>query len=211
MRKLVLILAVAVFALGACGGEQASDNGGGGAPEKEALKKLTMEAEQEQIAPEKGKVETGEANEARAEVPQDKTLRLTVPEMEGVRDAEIPTSVSTDEERLRTHAAIHLEGTGFPWEEEANVYIAGHRIGYRNTESYLAFYDIDELEKGDEVSLTDANGKEYTYKVFRKMIVGPYQVEVVRPLEGRNIVSLQACTLPDYSKRVIVQAELQAS
>jgi sortase A len=24
----------------------------------------------------------------------------------------------------------HIKHTGFPWEEEANVYIAGHRLGY---------------------------------------------------------------------------------
>jgi sortase A len=30
---------------------------------------------------------------------------------------------------------------------------------------------------------------------------------VTRLLPGKNIVSLQTCTLPDYSKRLIVQAE----
>jgi sortase A len=34
---------------------------------------------------------------------------------------------------------------------------------------------------------------------------------VTEPLEGRNIVSLQSCTLPDYSERVIVRAELKRS
>ena len=38
-------------------------------------------------------------------------------------------------------------------------------------------------------------------------MVGPTQVSVTRPLEGRNIVTLQTCTLPDYSRRLIVQAE----
>jgi len=32
-------------------------------------------------------------------------------------------------------------------------------------------------------------------------------VSVTRPIQGRNIVSLQTCTLPDYSRRLIVQAE----
>jgi sortase A len=30
---------------------------------------------------------------------------------------------------------------------------------------------------------------------------------VTRPLEGRNVLTLQTCTLPDYSRRLIVQAE----
>jgi sortase A len=31
---------------------------------------------------------------------------------------------------------------------------------------------------------------------------------VLNPVRGKNIVSLQTCTLPDYTKRVIYQAEL---
>src|SRR5215210_2536056 len=45
------------------------------------------------------------------------------------------------------------------------------------------------------------------YMVFRKFVVEPTRVSVTRPLEGRNIVTLQTCTLPDYSNRLIVQAE----
>jgi len=37
--------------------------------------------------------------------------------------------------------------------------------------------------------------------------VGPDEVSVTRPLPGKNIVSLQTCTLPDYSDRLIIQAE----
>ncbi|MBA2441485.1 MAG: class E sortase [Rubrobacter sp.] len=129
--------------------------------------------------------------------------------MDRVEDDEIPVAAYNDEQRLRDYTAIHLEGTGFPWQEEANVYVAGHRLGYPNTDSFLAFYDIDELEDGDEVIVTDANGTEYVYEVFREIVVGPADVHVVEPMEGRNIISLQACTLPDYSKRIIVQAELK--
>jgi sortase A len=31
---------------------------------------------------------------------------------------------------------------------------------------------------------------------------------VLQPVPGRNIVSLQTCTLPTYSQRLIVQADL---
>jgi sortase A len=30
---------------------------------------------------------------------------------------------------------------------------------------------------------------------------------VTQPLEGKNVLTLQTCTLPDYSQRLIVQAE----
>jgi sortase (surface protein transpeptidase) len=33
-------------------------------------------------------------------------------------------------------------------------------------------------------------------------------VEVMEPEAGKSLVSLQTCTLPDYSQRLIVQGEL---
>jgi sortase A len=89
------------------------------------------------------------------------------------------------------------------------VYIAGHRLGYPNTPSFLAFWDIDSVVEGDQIFVTDANGREYTYEVFQTLEVDPTDLFVTEPLEGRNILTLQSCTLPDYERRVIVQAELQ--
>jgi sortase A len=140
--------------------------------------------------------------------PEDKTLRLTIPAMDKIEDDEIPNTTGTDEETLKTHAAIHLEGTGFPWDEEANVYIAGHRLGYPNTESFLTFWDLNKLKDGDKVFITDAAGTEYTYEVFKEVTVSPADLSVTDPVPGKNILTLQTCTLPDYSQRLIVQAEL---
>jgi hypothetical protein len=95
--------------------------------------------------------------------PEDKTLVLTVPKME-MFDALVPSTTGDDEEMLKDYAAIHLNSTGFPWESGANTYIAGHRLGYPNTPSFLAFYDLDKLEKGDEVFVADADGGVYTYE-----------------------------------------------
>ncbi len=140
--------------------------------------------------------------------PEDKSLMLTVPKMAQISaGAVVPSGKGDDEEKLKNYAAIHLEDTDFPWEEEANVYIAGHRLGYPNSASFLAFYDLDKLEQGDEVFLTDADGKEYTYRVFRTLEVNPTDLYVTETIEGKNIVTLQSCTLPDYSQRLIVQAE----
>ena len=140
--------------------------------------------------------------------PEDKTLRLTIPAMSRVEDAVVPTVPGSDVEALDSHKAIHLEGTGFPWEQEANVYIAGHRLGYPGTDSFLAFYDLDKLEDGDKVYVTDANGTTYTYEVFREFVVDPSNLSVTMLIPGKNILTLQTCTLPDYSQRIIVQAEL---
>jgi sortase A len=143
--------------------------------------------------------------------PSRKTLRLTIPKMAQIRNDTIPYSVSDDDKAFRKHAAVHLRGTGNPWDRQANVYIAGHRLGFPGTDSWLSFWDLNVLKKGDEIFITDAAGDRYVYKVFKVFIVDPDEVSVTRPLAGRNIVSLQTCTLPDYSERLIVQAEKVAT
>ena len=140
--------------------------------------------------------------------PKDKTLKLTIPEMNQIRDDTVPTVSGTDMQALGDHAAIHLAGTGFPWDDEANVYMAGHRLGYPRTDSFLAFFDLNKLEQGDEIYVTDANGTKYTYKVFKEFTVNPTDLSVTDAVPGKNVLTLQTCTLPDYSHRLIVQAEL---
>ncbi len=140
--------------------------------------------------------------------PKDKTLKMTIPAMNRVKNASVPDVSGSDEKALNSHVAIHLKGTGFPWQRTANVYIAGHRLGYVGTKSLLAFYDLNVLKDGDKVYITDANGTKYTYKVFKEFTVNPGNLSVTRPKPGENIVTLQTCTLPDYSHRLIVQAKL---
>ncbi len=152
--------------------------------------------------------ELDSGGEVAAGGPEDKTLKLTVPKMSRIEDDTVPYSPGADIDALGENAAIHLEGTGFPWEEEANVYIAGHRLGYPGTDSFLAFFDLNRLTNGDEIFLEDANGTRYTYRVFSEFVVGPTDLSVTEPVPGKNIVTLQTCTLPDYSDRLIVQAEL---
>jgi sortase A len=143
--------------------------------------------------------------------PSRKMLRMTIPKMAQIRNDTIPYSVSDDDKAFRKHAAVHLRGTGNPWDRQANVYIAGHRLGFPGTNSWLSFWDLNVLKKGDKIFITDAAGGRYVYKVFKVFIVAPDEVSVTRPLAGRNIVSLQTCTLPDYSERLIVQAEKVAT
>jgi sortase A len=138
---------------------------------------------------------------------KDTKLKLTVPAMARVQDLNV-TDAPYDDESSLDDGAQHVQGTGFPWEEESNVYIAGHRLGYLGTDSYLVFYDLDKVEEGDEIFLTDSDGTRYTYEVFENFIADPYDWSVTEPISGKNIVTLQTCTLPDYSQRVIVQGEL---
>jgi len=149
-----------------------------------------------------------ENNDAAASGPKDKTLKLTVPKMAQIKDDSVPTVTGTNMQALGDHAAIHLAGTGFPWDDEANVYMAGHRLGYPRTDSFLAFFDLNDLAKGDKIYVTDANGTRYTYEVFKQFTVSPSDLSVTKTVPGKNVLTLQTCTLPDYSQRLIVQAQL---
>jgi sortase A len=231
LRNLVLILAaLTVMLLAGCSSSgQSSDEGGKdqagkGAPGEQAQKqkppgnategkkeppKMTKEAKGKQVAPKKGEAQGQRKVSNALEPPKDKTLKLTIPEMKQIEDDTIPTGLGTNEALFHDHAAVHLRDTGFPWQRTANVYIAGHRIGFPGTDSNLAFYDLEDLKKGDKVYLEDAKGREYTYQVYAKLVVEPANLSVLRPIKGKNIVSLQTCTLPDYTNRVIYRAVLK--
>jgi sortase A len=224
LEKLVLIFAglTMMVVLAACASlGQSSGGGAGGQDDKEkppveeaqkegAPKKMPEEAKEQQIAPAQGVEGEGSANtENLVEPPEDKVLRLTIPKMDQIENDEIPTGLGTDDQLFHDYAAVHLKRSGYPWQKVANVYIAGHRLGFPGTASHLAFYDLNELEDGDEFTIEDAKGRVYTYEVFNKFIAGPKNFAVIRPIEGKNIVSLQTCTLPDYTTRLIVRGELK--
>ncbi len=145
----------------------------------------------------------------RAEIaaPKSERLTLTIPEIKRVRDIPVYDGAAADKRKLAA-GTVHLQETGFPWESEANVYIAGHRLGYPRTESFLVFWNLDRLRRGSKVVLKDARGRRYVYEVFEKRVVGPNDVSVKKPIGGKNVVTLQTCTLPHYKRRLIVQAEL---
>ena len=144
----------------------------------------------------------------KAVAPESKELRLTIPRMDRVDDVPVYDAPESGYDRALHDGVVHVRGTGLPWQKRANVYIAGHRVGYPGTKSNLVFWDLNTLEKGDEIFLTDSDGTRYTYEVFEKRVISPDDVSILRPTKGKNIVSLQTCTLPDYSHRLIVQGEL---
>ena len=148
-----------------------------------------------------------QGEELAASAPKDTTLQLTIPKMARVEDLPVYDAPWDDEAAIDASAA-HLDSSGFPWQDGANVYIAGHRMGFPGTRSFLVFYDLDVLEDGDEVFLTDADGTKYTYEVFEQFVTDPYDWGPTDPEAGKSILTLQSCTLPDYTQRLIVQAEL---
>jgi sortase A len=134
----------------------------------------------------------------------DKTLYLTIPKL-GLKDQKVYNSYS--EESL-DESAIHLPDSGFPWQPGANPYIAGHCMGYFGTDSFLVFFRLNELSPGDEITVEDSLGRVYGYRVTQQMVVGPEDVQVMAPVGGASIITLQTCPLPDYSDRLIVGGEM---
>jgi len=86
----------------------------------------------------------------------------------------------------------HYPGTPLPG-QEGNAAIAGHRTTYG-----APFNRLDELEPGDEITVTTLQG-EFTYAVSDTQIVSPTEVQVLEN-KGDNRLTLSACH-PKYSAR----------
>ena len=102
----------------------------------------------------------------------------------------------------------HYPGTALPG-DDGNFAIAGHRTTYG-----APFYNLDQLERGDEVIVTTRNGSKHTYRVRSQEIVQPGDTWVISPdpLErGKPTLTLTTCH-PRFSnaQRMIVFAELVA-
>jgi sortase A len=104
----------------------------------------------------------------------------------------------------------HHPQTSLPWSQSAqrNVYLAGHRMGYRGTWSRMIFYNLDKLKRGDKVLLKDRAGTSYRYRVSEVLVTDPTDVWVMGQVRGRDMVTLQTCTpIPTFQKRLIVRAD----
>lgn len=123
----------------------------------------------------------------------------------GLRNSSIE---STGEQEALDRGLIHLPQTSRPWERGTarNVYVVGHRMGWPGTKSWKIFYRLDELQRGDRLILK-ARGKTYRYRVTEKFVVTPWDWWVTKPVRGRDLLTLQTCTGPDFSQRLIVRAD----
>ena len=107
----------------------------------------------------------------------------------------------------------HFSGTPLPG-QAGNAGIAGHRTTYK-----APFNRIDELQPGDQITITTLQGT-FTYEVVPQpgsdpsappsghRIVSPSAVEILDD-KGDNRLTLMACT-PKYSasQRIVVEAKL---
>jgi sortase A len=125
----------------------------------------------------------------------------------GLKNVPVISSSST---RALDQGVVHLPGTSLPWSDtpERNVYLAGHRLGWPGTGSHLVFYRLNELGRGDRVTLRDREGRTYQYMVIENFAVGLEDRWVTGRVRGRDLLTLQTCTpIPTFEKRLIVRAE----
>lgn len=241
--KRLLLLAVTAMLLSACGtpaspndnSRQASGQDSGGErsgqqvssmPEETIRPEPTLASGSSSPMPETTLAEENSPSSGSESVivpPEDTTLALTIPKAEDVENVTVP-SVEADEideedpyNELANNVAVHLDGTGFPWQEEANIYLVGHSLGFEGTPSRLALWDLIDLEEDDPIYLTDADGRRYTYRVYSAQVAEEDDLDPFETIEGKNILSIQSFTLEDtrldeearYSDRMWVwQAEL---
>jgi sortase A len=189
------------------------------APELVTKETVTEEAGEEEEAANEEKAanveevpEEDEVEEAAA--PEDPTLYLSIPKLGMRRDI----VRNENSEYALGLGAIKLPDTPFPWEKGTkNTYIACHRLGFYGTQSFHQCLDLPSMQKGDEVSLEDANGRVYHYRVSEVLTsITPEDPWVMDPVAGRDMISLQTCleapgdlhTLgPDWQGRLVVRAD----
>ena len=133
-------------------------------------------------------------------------MGLTI-EAIGIHDAPV---FDSDGRWALANGVAHNPQTSLPWSQSAqtNVYLAGHRMGFRGTWSRMLFYNLDKLKRGDKVLLKDRSGNSYRYRVSEVFITDPTGVWVMGQVRGRDMVTLQTCTpIPTFQKRLIVRAD----
>ena len=107
----------------------------------------------------------------------------------------------TDEDSLRLGPA-HYQETALPG-EGATVGIAGHRTTYS-----APFRHVDELEKGDEITVDVPYGH-FRYAVERTKIVPPDALSVLQDVDHERLVLTACHPLYSAAQRIVVFAHLQ--
>src|ERR687885_1053699 len=181
-----ILVLLAVLALGGLGAYLLSANSSEDTYE-ESSEQIAAPAVEEQSSEETA-AEEEEARRA-AVVPDDPTLYLSVPRL-GIYEHTVRNDDSEDALSL---GAITVPGTGFPWQKEANTYIACHRLGWPGTESFHQCLNLPAMQVGDDVYLADTLGRVYQYRVTESFQITPQDTWIKKPVDGKDVISLQTC------------------
>ena len=117
-------------------------------------------------------------------LPDEKFGVITIPKM----DLEMPLFLGASEANMTAGAAV-LSQTSIPLGgNNTNAVIAGHR-GYSG---YPYFKEIELLEVGDEVTITNIWGT-LTYVVTEIKIINPNDVNAILIQKDRDMITLLTC------------------
>ena len=111
-------------------------------------------------------------------------------------DLEMPLYLGASDDNMANGAAV-LAQTSIPiGGESTNAVIAGHR-GWNG---YKYFMDIELLQPGDEVTITNL-WETLTYEVVEIKIVSPDDVDAILIQQGKDMITLLTCHPPNTGGR----------
>jgi sortase A len=182
------------------------------AEKNEVDKEAAQKADEKETASDQASQKPDEEKQSGIPTPPTNDLWMSIPAL-GLYDNYVTNSAAHS---AMDYGAIKLPHTAFPWRDNANTYIAAHRLGWPGTASYHQFYNLPLLAKGDVIYLGDVNGTTYTYEVTGFKEITPDETWVTTPQPGRDMLTLQTCienfgdywTMgPNWYVRYIVQAD----
>lgn len=142
-------------------------------------------------------------------IPENTDFSIVVPKIGA--NAQIVQNVDSANEQdylaALKRGVAHALGTAFPG-EGGHIFLFAHSTDYFwNVGAYNAvFYLLGKLENNDEINIF-YKGQRYVYKVVKKEIVDPSQVEYLTRKTNKEFLTLQTCwPLGTTFKRLLVFA-----
>lgn len=113
-------------------------------------------------------------------------LNIEFPIVEGSERSNIAVSIG------------HMKNS-VPLGAKGNSVLAGHRGGIYG----VFFRDVDQLEVGDEVKVTNMEGEVFVYKMYDSFLVKPNAMWVVDNIKDEYTLTLVTCENESMERRII--------
>lgn len=125
--------------------------------------------------------------------------RITIPAI----DVDLPVYHGTSDPVLQKGIG-HLEGTALPVGGESTRSVL---TGHRGLSTSTLFTHLDKVKTGDKISI-ETFGKIFMYRVTESKVVEPDDTAAIRPVLGKDLLTLVTCTpLGINSQRILVTGE----
>lgn len=122
--------------------------------------------------------------------------KLEIPKIE----VNLPVIAMTDDEALKVSVCYYQ---GPMPDETGNLVITGH-----NFANGAHFGRLNELDIGDNVTMSMPNGSIYRYAVYDKQEIKPDDAQALDTVEGDHVLTLMTCT-SHGNRRLLVRCTLQ--